>query len=189
MAHTHEHSPAHPEHERNSAELEATREAHHEQLREQHETKAERAPETSVETARAEVENAVARETQPELAIEKAQPERRRGFISRKEKDNSYAATMRDIEGHMTPASRAFSRVIHNKTVERASDTIGSTVARPNAILTGAVAAFLFSLATLLIAKHYNYRLSGFEAIGAFAAGWLIGILYDFFRVMITGKR
>lgn len=189
MAHTHEHSPTLPERELNHAELEATGETQRERLREQHESKVERANETSVEAARAEVENAVSHETQPESTIEKAHPERRRGMISRKEKDVSYAATMRDIEGHMTPASRAFSRLIHNKTVERLSDTLGGTVARPNAILAGAIAAFLFSLITLLIAKHYNYRLSGFEAIGAFAAGWLIGILYDFFRVMITGKR
>jgi hypothetical protein len=40
-----------------------------------------------------------------------------------------------------------------------------------------------------LVAKHYGYRLSGFEAIGAFIAGWLVGILYDFFKVMITGKK
>lgn len=189
MAHTPEHAPTRPEHEHNPAELEATRAAHQERLREQHEAKVERSKEASVETARAEVESAVA-EVQPEpTTVEQTRPERRRGMISKKEKDISYNATMRDIEGHMTPTSRAFSRLIHHKTVERVSDTVGSTVARPNAILAGAIAAFVISLSTLLIAKHYGYRLSGFEAIAAFAVGWLLGILYDFFRVMITGKR
>lgn len=184
-----EHLTARPEHQHNPAELEAAGETERERLRENREAALERAQETSVEQARAELEKATAHEQLAPTSPEKAQPERRRGVISRKEKAASYQATMRDVQAHLTPAERAFSKVIHHPTVERVSDTVGATVARPNAILAGAITAFLVSLATLLIAKHYGYRLSGFEAIGAFAAGWLIGILYDFFRVMITGKR
>jgi hypothetical protein len=40
-----------------------------------------------------------------------------------------------------------------------------------------------------LIAKNLGYVLSGFETIGAFAIGWIIGVLYDYFRVMVTGKK
>ena len=184
-----EHLPVHPERAHNPTELEVAGDAERERLREARETKAEHAGEASVETARAEaLEHAVTHE-QPAATPEKAQPERRRGIISRKEKAASYTAAMRDIQTHMSPSERAFSKVIHHPTVERVSDAVGATVARPNAILAGAITAFLVSLGTLLIAKHYGYRLSGFEAIGAFAAGWLLGILYDFFRVMITGKK
>ena len=173
-------------------EIEAAGDRQREIIREHLEKGLEAKPETQVETARAEaLEKATSAEKKTDAAThhEKAHPERRRGAISRKERDASYKATMKEVQSHMSPASRAFSTFIHTKVVEQTSDALANTVARPNAILSGAVAAFVISLATLLIAKHYGYRLSGFEAIGAFVAGWLIGILYDFFKVMITGKK
>lgn len=180
------------EHYQNPGEIEAAGEQQREMIREQLEKGIEQSPETQAETARTEaLEKATStKQEKGVLAHQKeARPERRRGAISRKERDASYQATMKEIQTHMSPASRAFSKIIHTKTVEQVSDALASTVARPNAILSGAVAAFVISLVTLLIAKHYGYRLSGFEAIGAFIAGWLIGILYDFFKVMITGKK
>ncbi len=79
--------------------------------------------------------------------------------------------------------------MIHNPVVEKTSEVVGATVARPNAILAGALVAFFAVLAVYLTAKHFGYVLSGFETIGAFIVGWVIGILYDFFKVMITGKK
>lgn len=178
------------EHQLDPQELAELGQERQEQLREAHEKGQEQLKETTVETARAEaLEKAVTAEKKAEKVAERSPAERRRGPISRKERDASYTATMKEVRTHMSPASRTFSKFIHNKAVDRVSEGLGSTVARPNAILSGAIAAFIFSLATLLIAKHYGYRLSGFEAIGAFVAGWLIGILYDFFKVMITGKK
>lgn len=89
----------------------------------------------------------------------------------------------------MPASQRAFSKFIHNPAVEKTSEAVGNTVARPNAILAGAVVAFFLVLLVYVVAKFYGYRLSGFETIGAFIIGWIIGILYDFFRVMITGKK
>lgn len=181
-----------PEQQSSPAELEALGNERREALRDSRERSQELAPRDQAEVARAEaLDKAVSVEAKKHLAKsrEHSPAERRRGVISRKERDASYKATMKEVQTHMSPASRAFSKVIHTKLVEEVSDTLGSTVARPNAILSGAVAAFLISLITLLVAKHYGYRLSGFEAIGAFVAGWLLGILYDFFKVMITGKK
>lgn len=62
-------------------------------------------------------------------------------------------------------------------------------MARPNAILAGSVVAFFAVLGVYLLAKNLGYVLSGFETIAAFVIGWIIGILYDYFRTMITGKK
>ena len=157
------------------------------------ETSGESSPESrheKVESARHETEAAFSKEAGSER-----QGHEPSGFsraikrVTAQEKVAAYKETMTHIRQEMSSPARAFSKFIHNKAVDRVSERLASTVARPNAILSGAVAAFLFSLATLMIAKHYGYRLSGFEAIGAFVAGWLIGILYDFFKVMITGKK
>ena len=95
---------------------------------------------------------------------------------------------MKDVQAELTPASRTFSKVIHNKAVEKTSDVVGSTLARPNAILAGAVVAFIATLGVYLIAKNVGYTLSGFETIAAFIVGWVIGIVFDYLRVLVTGK-
>lgn len=130
--------------------------------------------------------------TQEQSAVER-QPspaERRRdGPISKAKRDESYNATMSEVRQQMSAPSRAFSKVIHNKAVEKVSEVAGSTVARPNAILSAAIFAFILTLAVYLIAKNAGYRLSGFESIGAFLLGWAVGILYDFLKVMVTGRK
>jgi len=116
-------------------------------------------------------------------------PKRRHGTVSKKEKDASYKKHMKQVQSELSPTSRVFSKVIHAPVIEKSSEIIGSTVARPNAILSGAVVAFFAVLLVYLVSKYYGYPLSGFESIGAFIVGWTLGILYDFFKVMITGKK
>lgn len=118
-----------------------------------------------------------------------APAKRRHGVVSRKERNASYKQRMKQVQKELTPTQRGFSKVIHNPVVEKTSDTVGATVARPNAILSGAVVAFFLVLAVYVIAKYYGYPLSGFETIGAFIVGWVIGILYDYFKVLATGKK
>lgn len=187
-----EHSATNNEHEATPSVAPEVANHHQETLRDKREKAAELAPRDSLEDARHEAlekATSVERGKEKPAAREKSPAERRRGPVSAEAREISYSAKMHEIQSHMTPAGRTFSKIIHSKAVDAVSEAVGNTIARPNAILSGAIAAFLFSLVTLMIAKHYGYRLSGFEAIGAFVAGWLIGILYDFFKVMITGKR
>lgn len=114
---------------------------------------------------------------------------RRRGVISKKEKEASFKRQMKDIQAVQPPINRAFSKLIHNKAVEKASDVVGSTVARPNAILAGSVAVFSLTLTIYVIAKNIGYQLSGSETIASFIVGWTIGLVYDYLRVVITGKK
>jgi hypothetical protein len=113
----------------------------------------------------------------------------RRGTISKKQKEASFKRQMKEIQAQEPPVNRAFSKVIHNKVVEKTSDVVGSTVARPNAILSGAVTAFVLTLAVYVTAKIIGFQLSGFETIAAFIIGWIIGLVYDYLRVVITGKK
>lgn len=145
---------------------------------------AERAREAALETAISVESGSKEKATTSEPAVSK-----RRGPISKKQKEASFKRQMKDIQAIQPPISRAFSKVIHNKVVEKTSDVVGSTVARPNAILGGAVTAFILTLAVYVTAKIIGYQLSGFETIAAFIIGWVIGVLYDYFRVIITGKK
>ena len=120
--------------------------------------------------------------------IEKEQP-LRRGPISKRQADESYKKIMNQVQNELSPISRSFSKIIHNKTIEKTSEAIANTVARPNAILAGAFVAFVVTLLTYTIAKTIGYSLSGFETIAAFTTGWIIGVLYDYLKVVITGKK
>ena len=119
----------------------------------------------------------------------KASAKRRHGVVSKKERNASYKQHMTQVQKELNPAQRSFSKVIHNPAVEKTSDIVGGTVARPNAILSGAFVAFILVLIVYVMAKYYGYALSGFETIGAFVIGWIIGILYDYFKITITGKK
>lgn len=101
--------------------------------------------------------------------------------------DASFNKTMEHIRKDMSPASRTFSKVIHNPVVDKTSEAIGNTVARPNLILAGAIGTLTLCLAVYLIAKHYGYTLSGFEAIGTFIIGWTVGAVIEFARVGLSG--
>jgi hypothetical protein len=169
-----------------------------EALKSKLEAGAELGPE-NLESAEKRVESAKVEALKEAVSVEagsvekaakpKDSPARRRGGISKKEKEASFKKEMTRVQAELTPASRVFSKFIHAKPVEKASEVVGSTIARPNAILSGAVVAFVLVLAVYLVAKNLGYVLSGFETIAAFAIGWVIGVLYDYFRVMITGKK
>ena len=88
----------------------------------------------------------------------------------------------------MSPSSRQFSKFIHHKAVERVSDAVGSTVARPNAILSGSICAFILTLIVYVTARYNGYPLSGTETIAAFAIGWVLGMVFDYFKVLINNK-
>lgn len=104
--------------------------------------------------------------------------------ITSKRREQSFKQTMTHIQAEMPKGERAFSKVIHNPTIEKVSDIVGATVARPTSIAAGSLCAFIAVFTLYLIAKNAGFSLSGFETIGAFIAGWLFGILIDLVRSM-----
>jgi hypothetical protein len=180
--------------ERGDKSAEALEQAHHERSAElkteRERAVAERGPEQTVDKLKEMAEKAAEVEKKaPEKEV--APVERRRDTPAqrRSKAKASYKKTMKETQAQLSAPSRAFSKTIHNPVVEKTSEVVGSTVARPNAILAGSVSAFLLTLAIYLIAKYYGYPLSGFETIAAFIIGWAVGLLLDYLRVMITGKR
>lgn len=170
-----------------------------EAAQEQHE-KLNQMPEQAVETdqkkaeqeARKEAQEAVHAEKEARAAekkpVHKAAP-KRRGGLPKKERERSFQHNIKRVQGELTPGARTFSKFIHNRAVETTSDAVGATVARPNAILAGALSAFILVLAVYIVAKTFGYALSGFETIGAFIVGWVLGLVYDYLRLVITGKK
>lgn len=163
--------------------------------------KISKSPETSVELSpretEARTEKARLEALETAVSVESGGKEKaknsptpsRRGPINKKQLNNSFTQTMHQVQSDLPVSSRIFSKTIHNKFVEKTSDALGNTVARPNAILAGAFVAFILTLLTYTVAKTIGYTLSGFETIAAFIIGWLIGVTYDYLRVLFTGKK
>lgn len=107
---------------------------------------------------------------------------------NRQSREKAYKDILRHTQNELPPVSRIFSKVIHNPLIDRTSAVMGATVARPNAILFGALFALIVSGGVYAIAKYYGYALSGFEAIGAFVIGWAVGLLIDFIRLAFAKR-
>lgn len=108
--------------------------------------------------------------------------------ITKKQKAAEYKKTMAAIRSEMSPPARTFSKVIHNPVVEKTSDIVGGTIARPNALLAGSTTAFVTVAVVYIIAKQYGYVLSGSESIAAFVIGWLFGVAFDYIRLLVRGS-
>lgn len=167
-----------------------------ERLREQHEHQELRSPEKSpserAEARHEALEQAQSQEKQtdklerPTDSVETRPNLPPNSKAARKEAFNSI---MTEVQSQMSPSERAFSKFIHAPAVEAVSDAASKTVARPNAILAGSLTAFVVVLTVYLVARYYGYPLSGAETMLAFAAGWFLGIVFDFLRLMITGRH
>jgi hypothetical protein len=113
----------------------------------------------------------------------------RRGIINKKQRNESYNRTIKRVQSELPATDLLFSKIIHNVFIEKISDIVSNIIARPNAMLAGSVVAFILTLATYTLSKTIGYSLSGSETIIAFIVGWIIGIIYDYLRVLITGKK
>jgi len=170
--------------------LDAARNERRAELERNLERAVEQTKEQDVEKLKESAERAAELEKKQEQApVAKVEKRRDTPAQRRAKAKVSYKKTMKETQAQMKPAERTFSKVIHNPAVEKTSEVVGGTVARPNAILAGSAAAFVLTLAVYLFAKYYGYPLSGSETIAAFVVGWAVGLLIDYLRVMITGKR
>lgn len=114
-------------------------------------------------------------------------PEKQR-VNTKAERKRAFNTILDTTQSEMSNTARAFSKVIHNPAIEKTSEALGATIARPNSILAGSVSAFVIVVGIYFIARFFAYPLSGSETLAAFILGWIIGIIYDFFRAMVTGK-
>lgn len=176
--------------EANNEDLERAGVERSNELRAERDTSAEKGLESLDEIKRDALEKATSHDKMTNKSERLVSPaERRRdGPVKKAERTASYKRTMKQVQSEMNAPSRMFSKLIHTKLVEKTSDVVGSTIARPNAILSGAISGFVFTLVIYLFAKHYGYPLSGLESIAGFIVGWAVGLLYDYLRLEFTGR-
>ena len=101
---------------------------------------------------------------------------------------SGYAETLQQARSHMNSPARIFSQIIHFRPVEIISDLLAATLFRPLPLLFAGLMAASLPLAIWIIAKYFGYNLSGTESIIAFVFGWLVGVIVDYTKILVTGK-
>lgn len=103
-------------------------------------------------------------------------------------KDKAYQRELTSVRKHLGKPSRAFSKIAHNKTVEKISEAGAKTIARPSGILGGSILAFLGSSIFLWMTKHYGFRYNFSVMILLFIGGFFLGAFIEMTIWLIRGK-
>lgn len=141
--------------------------------------------EDSVEAARETLRQAEKQSARTERgSISEDQPKRQPVSL-----EANYRHTMTTLQHRLKPASRAFSKVIHNPAVERTSEVVGSTIARPSVTVGATGGALIFSTTLYLYARYYGFTLKGSEIWIGLLVGGVIGLLLEFGLRLVRRRR
>ncbi len=112
-----------------------------------------------------------------------------RGAPSKKQLRESFDNQMKAVRDELGLGGKITSKIIHSPFIEAVSNFVSSTLARPNALLSGSITAFIAVTVLYILAKHYGFQLSGFETIGAFILGWIVGTFYDYLVTIFRRRK
>lgn len=91
-------------------------------------------------------------------------------------KDMAFSRSMTRTRKKLSPPSRAFSKIIHTSVVDKSSEFVGKTVARPSSMLAGAFVAFVGTSALLWVTRYYGYTYNYLLVILLFVGGAIAGV-------------
>ncbi len=97
-------------------------------------------------------------------------------LINKQLKEMAYSRAMTRVRKHLSIPSRVLSRAVHSKALEKPSELIGNTVARPSGVLGGAFVAAIGSSILLWLTKHFGYSYNYLAVIMLFVAGLILGL-------------
>lgn len=100
-------------------------------------------------------------------------------IVDKNLKKKAYQKELHRIQTHLPKRQRAFSKVIHNKTVEAVSEVSGKTVARPSGLLGGGIVAFIGTLGLVIISRYLGFSYNFFVFLALLVGGFFLGLLIE----------
>jgi hypothetical protein len=94
-------------------------------------------------------------------------------------KENSYKEELAKIQNNLKGTSKAFSKFIHNKSIEQISEVGAKTIARPSGLLGGSIVTFFGSLVVFWMAKYNGFSYNFSVMIILFVGGFLLGSILE----------
>jgi len=101
--------------------------------------------------------------------------------ITKAEKTRTYKSTMNRLQNQLPDSSRKFSKFIHNPAVEKTSEMLSSTIARPSGILGAGIVGFIGFAVVLYFAKRNGFALPSNSSLFVLVlvGGWACGLLVE----------
>ncbi len=93
-----------------------------------------------------------------------------------------YREVLKNVQHTLTPASKRFSKFIHNSAIEPTSEFLAKTVMRPSVVVGASVSALVLGGALYLYAKHYGIYLPGSFFVFSMLFGALAGLVVEYVR-------
>jgi hypothetical protein len=176
-------------------ELDKSREVHSDILKNKHEKEILNA-EKEQHGSQAELEQIRAKlEHQAPLKQEKTHSENERPvhshpvIINKQLKDMAFSRSMTRTRKKLSKPSKAFSKVVHTEVIDKSSEFVGKTIARPSGMLVGAFIAFIGTSALLWITRYYGYAYNYLLVILLFVGGMVLGLAGEgLFRLLRKNK-
>jgi hypothetical protein len=130
-----------------------------------------------VETHRNNVEqHAISSTEKAHLGVENEQPKNTHPLIASMQlKTVAWSRQMTRTRKRLRAPDRAFSKVIHSPVIDKPSELIGNTIARPQGMLWGSVFAFVGTSVLLWVTNHYGYEFNYLLVVLLFLGGSLFG--------------
>lgn len=111
-------------------------------------------------------------------------------FGAQKElKADAYRRTVHKVRGHLRPAERALSKVIHSDVMEPINEISSKTLARPSGVLGGGIAALVGSGFILYLAKRYGFRYNFTTFLILLVFGFVTGLTVEALVRLVRRKR
>lgn len=104
-------------------------------------------------------------------------------------KNTAYEQTLKDVQKKLSKPSESFSKIVHNKTIEKISDIGASTIARPSGMLGGSIVAFSGSLVLLYASRSYGFSYNYLLFAVLFVAGYLLGAFIELVLWSLRHKK
>lgn len=173
-------------------ETEHSNSEHEKQLLKEHHEKAKKSHEVSkdtIESIKHSIENEAIDKSHYQVG-EKETKQTHDYTASKHLKKQAYKQTLKQVQKNLSKPEKTFSKVIHNKTIEKVSDVGSKTVARPSGLLFGGIFAFISSLLVLLISKHSGFTYNYLLFVLVFVGGYFLGLIFElFYRFLKLGKK
>lgn len=102
--------------------------------------------------------------------------------VAKELKADAYKKTLGRVRSQLSAPDRVLSKIIHQPTIEAASNVAAKTVARPSSFLGGSLGALIGSAVLVYLSRHngfeYNYLAFFILFGGGYVAGALVELVY-----------
>lgn len=110
--------------------------------------------------------------------------ERPHHYLTKKIKNTVFRQNMENVQTHLKPREKKFSKFIHNNTVETLSEAGSKTIARPNVIIGAGLFMAFGGLVVMLVARKYGFEVPLSVYLAFYTVGFVIAFIVD----VIYGK-